>query len=380
VKSKYRYVLPEIQALLASRDLFAKAASEPTRYSYADALLKLGGQNPDVVSLDADVSKSMKTTMFAAKFPERSFNFGIAEQNMMAAAAGMATTGLIPFANTYAVFASMRALDMVRNSIHYPRLNVKIAASHSGLTPGPDGVTHQAQEDLSIMRALAGSTVIAPADPTSTRMAVHAAAAYQGPVYLSFTRDPVPVLYDESFPFRIGKAVVVREGSDVAIVANRDLVVQALIAAELLAKKGIDARVIDCHTLKPLDERTILAAARETGAVVTAENNIIFGGLGSAVAEVLVEKLPTPMKRVGVQDTFAESGPYLEVIDKYGLTARHIVKAVNEVMRRKAAPAPVSKRKAMPAARAVAAKPGPKKVAAKPKPKRKPQARRPGRR
>jgi transketolase len=335
VKSKYRYVLPEIQALLTSKELFAKATSEPTRYSYADALLALGGTNPDVVSLDADVSKSMKTTMFAAKYPERSFNFGIAEQNMMAAAAGMATTGLIPFANTYAVFASMRALDMVRNSIHYPRLNVKIAASHSGITPGPDGVTHQAQEDLSIMRALAGSTVIAPADPTSTRMAVHAAAAYQGPVYLSFTRDPVPVLYDETFPFKIGKAVVVREGRDAAIIANRDLVIQALIAAELLAKKGIDVRVIDCHTLKPLDERMVLKAAKETGAIVTAENNIIFGGLGSAVAEVLVEKYPVPMKRVGVQDTFAESGPYLEVIDKYGLTARHIVKAVNEVLKRK---------------------------------------------
>jgi transketolase len=337
VKSKYRYVLPEIQTLLTSKDLFAKAKSEPTRYSYADALLALGEQNPDVVSLDADVSKSMKTTLFAAKFPERSFNFGIAEQNMMAAAAGMATTGLIPFANTYAVFASMRALDMVRNSIHYPRLNVKIAASHSGITPGPDGVTHQAQEDLSIMRALAGSTVIAPADPTSTRMAVHAAAAYNGPVYLSFTRDPVPVLYDESFPFKIGKAVVVREGKDAAIFANRDLVVQALMAAELLAKKGIDVRVIDCHTLKPLDEPMVLKAARDTGALVTAENNIIYGGLGSAVAELLVEKFPIPMKRVGVGNTFAESGPYLEVIDKYGLTARHIVKAVNDVLRRKPA-------------------------------------------
>jgi transketolase len=261
----------------------------------------------------------------------------------------MATTGLIPFANTYAVFASMRALDMVRNSIHYPRLNVKIAASHSGLTPGPDGVTHQAQEDLSIMRALAGSTVIAPADPTSTRMAVHAAAAYEGPVYLSLTRDPVPVLYDESFPFKIGKAVVVREGSDAAIIANRDLVVQALIAAEVLAKKGIDVRVIDCHTLKPLDEQMVLKAARDTGAIVTAENNIIYGGLGSAVAELLVEKYPIPMKRVGVGNTFAESGPYLEVIDKYGLTARHIVKAVKDVLKRK--PAAKVKSQAKPKAK-----------------------------
>ncbi len=343
MKSKYRYVLPEIQALLASSDLFAKATSEPTRYSYAAALLALGEQNPNVVSLDADVSKSMKTTMFAAKFPERSFNFGIAEQNMMAAAAGMATTGLIPFANTYAVFASMRALDMVRNSIHYPRLNVKIAASHSGITPGPDGVTHQAQEDLSIMRAIAGSTVIAPADPTSTRMAVMAAAAYEGPVYLSFTRDPVPVIYAEEFPFAIGKAVQVREGRDATIIANRDIVVQALMAAELLGKKGIDVRVIDCHTLKPLDEKMVLKAARETGAIVTAENNIIYGGLGSAVAELLVEKYPVPMKRIGVKDTFAESGPYLEVIDKYGLTARHIVAAVKAVLRRKP-PAKIARR------------------------------------
>jgi transketolase len=344
VKSNYRYVLPEIQELLSAKDLFARAKSEPTRYSYANALLALGEKNPEVVSLDADVSKSMKTTMFAAKFPERSFNFGIAEQNMMAAAAGMATTGLIPFANTYAVFASMRALDMVRNSIHYPHLNVKIAASHSGITPGPDGVTHQAQEDLSIMRAIAGSTVIAPADPTTTRMAVMAAAEYEGPVYLSFTRDPVPVLYDESFPFAIGKAVEVRRGSDAAIIANRDLVVQALIAAELLSKKGIDVRVLDCHTLKPLDERMILKAARETGAIVTAENNILYGGLGSAVAELLVERYPVPMKRVAVQDTFAESGPYLEVIDKYGLTARHIVKAVRDVLRRK----PHARAKAQP--------------------------------
>ena len=335
MKSSYHYILPEVQTLLSSKDLLVKAKGEPTRLSYGEALLALGSQNPNVISLDADVSKPMKTFLFAAKFPERSFNFGIAEQNMMAAAAGMATTGLIPFANTYAVFASMRALDMVRNSIHYPHLNVKIAASHSGLTPGPDGVTHQAQEDLSIMRALAGSTVIAPADPTSTKMAVYAAAEYEGPVYLSFTRDPVPVLYDETFPFKIGKAVLVREGSDAAIIANRDLVVQALIAAELLAKKGIEVRVIDCHTLKPLDESMVLKAARDTGAIVTAENNIIYGGLGSAVAELLVEKHPIPMKRVGVGNTFAESGPYLEVIDKYGLSARHIVKAVNEVLKRK---------------------------------------------
>jgi transketolase len=321
--------------MLAAEDLFKRAAQQATRYSYAEAILELGEKNPDVVVLDADVSKSIRTSDFAEKFPERAFNFGIAEQNMMAAAAGMATTGLIPFASTYAVFASLRALDMVRNSIHYPCLNVKIAASHSGITPGPDGVTHQGQEDLSIMRAIANSTVIAPADPSTTKLAVWAAAEFHGPVYLSFTRDPVPVLFDLDYPFEIGKAVTVRDGSDASIIANRDLVVQALMAAERLAARGIEVRVIDCHTLKPLDIDMVLQAAGETGAIVTAENNVIYGGLGSAVAEVLAENCPTPMKRVGVRDTFAESGPYLELIDKYGLTARHIVAAVEEVLKRK---------------------------------------------
>ncbi len=333
--SPYRYVLPEIVESLASTDFFSKAPQQPTRYAYAEAVIELGEKNPAVVVLDADVSKSIKTHEFAEKFPDRSFNFGIAEQNMMAAAAGMATTGLIPFATTYAVFASMRALDMVRNSIHYPKLNVKIAASHGGITPGPDGVTHQGQEDLSILRAVANSTVIAPADPVSTRMAVWAAAEFQGPVYLSFTRDPVPILYGTDYPFKIGKAVTIRAGKDASIIANRDLVVQALIAAKRLAEKGIDTRVIDCHTLKPLDTETLLAAARDTGAIVTAENNVWFGGLGSAVAELLVENDPIPMKRVGVQDLFTESGPYLELLEKYGLSAGHIASAVEEVVRRK---------------------------------------------
>lgn len=321
--------------MLSSENFFKQIESKPTRSSYAEAILEIGEKNPRVVVLDADVSKSIGTNKFAEKYPERSFNFGIAEQNMFAAAAGMATTGMIPFASTYAVFASLRALDMVRNSIHYPRLNVKIAASHSGITPGPDGVTHQGQEDLSIMRSIAGSTVIAPADPVSAKLAVHAAAKFIGPVYLSFTRDPVPVMYEHNFPFNIGKAVVIREGKDATVIANRDLVVQALLAAERLAARGIDVRVIDCHTIKPLDTEMILKAAEETGAVVTAENNIIYGGLGSAVAEVLAEKRPTVMKRVGVQDTFAESGPYHELIDKYGLSARHIITAIEEVLKRR---------------------------------------------
>jgi transketolase len=331
----YPYFRPEIVELLVTDDLFAKAEQQPTRYSYAEAILELGEKNPKVVVLDADVSKSIKTNKFADKFPDRSFNFGVAEQNMMAAAAGMATTGLIPFATTYAVFASMRALDMVRNSIHYPKLNVKIAASHSGITPGPDGVTHQGQEDLSIIRAIANSTIIAPADPATTKLAVWAAAEYEGPVYLSFTRDPVPAIFDLNYPFEIGKAVTVREGTDATIIALRDLVVQSLIAAEHLAAKGLNVRVMDCHTLKPLDVEAVLAAAGETGAIVTAENNVFFGGLGSAVAEVLVENNPIPMKRIGVRDTFAESGPYLDLLDKYGLSAHHIEAAVEEVIKRK---------------------------------------------
>jgi transketolase len=338
--SPYHFLRPEILDLLTSGDLsaqdpFASAQKQATRHAYAEAVLELGERNPDVVVLDADVSTSIGTDKFAEKFPERSFNFGVAEQNMMAAAAGMATTGLIPFASTYAVFASMRALDQVRNSIHYPRLNVKIAASHSGITPGPDGVTHQGQEDISILRSLAGSTVIAPADSPTTKLAIWAAAEWDGPVYLSFTRDPVPFLFDMDFPFEIGKAVTIRNGADVTIVAMRDLVAQSLIAAEQLARQGIDARLIYCHTIKPLDEEAVLQAAEETGAMVTAENNIIFGGLGSAVAEVLVENHPIPMKRIGVGDTFAESGPYLEVIRKYGLTSEFIIEAAQQVIARK---------------------------------------------
>jgi transketolase len=333
--SAYHFVRPEFLDRLKQDDPFVGGEQQATRYAYAEAILEIGEQNEDVVVLDADVSKSLKTIEFAQRFPERSFNFGIAEQNMMASAAGMATTGLIPFASTYAMFAALRALDQIRNSIHYPRLNVKIAASHSGITPGPDGVTHQAQEDLSIMRTLAGSTVIAPADPTTTKMAIHAAAAWDGPVYLSFTRDPVPVVFTEDYPFEIGKAVTVRDGSDVTIVAMRDLLAHAIVAAEKLAAEGLSVRVIDCHTLKPLDEETILQAAEETGAIVTAENNVVYGGLGGAVAELMVENNPIPMQLIGMKNTFAESGPYLALLEKYGLSSSHIAQAVRDVVARK---------------------------------------------
>ncbi len=209
MKSPYHYVRADVIAKLGEDDPFAGLEKQATRFAYAEAIVEVGEKHPEVVVCDADVSKSIKTTMFHERFPERSFNFGIAEQNMMAAAAGMATTGLVPFVSTYAVFASMRALDQLRNSIHYPRLNVKVAASHSGITPGPDGVTHQAQEDMSLLRAIAGSTVIAGADSVTVKMAVHASAVWEGPVYLSFTRDPVPLLYTEDYPYEIGKAVVV---------------------------------------------------------------------------------------------------------------------------------------------------------------------------
>jgi transketolase len=335
IQAPYHYILPEIVERLGSGEPFDGVEKQATRYAYAEAILEIGERNEDVVVLDADVSKSIKTWDFGQRFPERWFNFGVAEQNMMAAAAGMASTGLIPFASTYAVFASLRALDQVRNSIHYPRLNVKIAASHGGITPGPDGVTHQGQEDISIMRPIANSTVVVPADSVSCKKAIWAAAEYDGPVYLSFTRDPVPLLYTADYPFEIGKAVVVRDGADVTIIALRDLVAHSLVAAERLAGEGLSVRVIDCHTLKPLDVGAVLQAAEETGAIVTAENNVIFGGLGSAVAEVLVENLPIPMERIGVRDTFAESGPYLALIDKYGLSTPHIARAVRRVAARK---------------------------------------------
>jgi transketolase len=334
-ENKYHHVRPEVIPLLASGELFTKAEQQATRYSYAEAIIELGERNPDVAVLNADVSKSVRTHKFAEKFPERSFNFGIAEQNMMAAAAGMATTGLIPYATTYAVFASMRALDQVRNSIHYPRLNVKIAASHGGITPGPDGPTHQGQEDLSIIRAIAHSTIVAGADSPTVKLATWAAAEYEGPVYLSFTRDPVPILFDLDYPFEIGKAVTIRDGTDATIIAIRDMVSQSLVAAAQLAEKELDVRVIDCHTLKPIDEEAIIQAAKETGAIVTVESNIRYGGLGGAVAEVLVENYPVPMKLIAMRNSFAESGPYLGIVKKYGMSADHIADAVREVVARK---------------------------------------------
>jgi len=329
---QYRYLRPSVVELIQEGTLFARAEKRTTRYSFADALLELGGQREDVVVLNADVSKGMGTYTFAERYPGRGFNLGIAEQNMIAMAAGMAHSGLMPFVVTYAVFATLRGLDMIRNSVCYTRANVKFGCGHAGITPAEDGATHQGQEDLSIMRAMPHMTVIAPADDVSAQKAVFAAAAHAGPVYLSLTKEPLPLLYEATFPFVIGQAVTVRTGQDATIIANRDMVAHALLAAEMAAAEGLDVRVIDCHTVKPLDEETILEAAQDTGALVTAEDNVLAGGLGSAVAELLIEHHPVPMRRIGVPDTFCQSGPYLQLLERYGLSARHILDAVHAVV------------------------------------------------
>ena len=301
-----------------------------TREAYGEALAEIGEEIKDIVVLDADLSGSTKTAIFAKKFPERFFNMGIAEQNLMGTAAGFATCGKIPFASTFAIFATGRAFEQVRNSICYPGLNVKIAATHAGLTVGEDGATHQAIEDLAIMRALPNMTVINPADSVEARKAVRAAALHKGPVYLRFGRLPVETIFDEDYEFEIGKGKVLKEGTDAAIIATGIMVGEALKAAEILEKDGIKATVVNIHTLKPIDEEIILKAA-ECGAIVTAEEHNVIGGLGSAVAEVLAEKKPTLMRRIGIKDEFGQSGKPQELLKLYNLTAEDIVKAVKEM-------------------------------------------------
>ena len=305
----------------------------PTRHAYGEELVALGGDLPNLVVLEADISKSTQTYRFARAFPERFFQMGVAEANMMLVAAGLATTGKIPFVSTYAVFGAMRACEQVRTFIAHTHLNVKIACSHGGVTPGNDGVTHQATEDLGIMRTIPGMTVIMPADYHATRRLVRAAAYHSGPVYLRFTRDPVPVIYTAADEFVIGKGKVVQAGEDVSLVAIGDFVAVALEARALLAQRGISAEVLDIHTLKPLDRDLIVASARKTRRVVTLEDHQIHGGLGSAVAEVLGEECPTPMRRIGLRDTFAESGEYRLLLRKYGMDAEATVAAVMELMR-----------------------------------------------
>jgi len=307
-----------------------------TRNAYGRALVELGRRFPEIVVLDADLSKSTKTHEFARAFPDRFFNMGIAEQNLMGTAAGFALAGKIPFASTFAVFATGRPFDQVRNTIAYPGLNVKIVATHAGITVGEDGASHQAVEDIALMRALPNMTVIVPADATETARAVAAAAAHQGPVYMRLGRPAVPVLFGEDYEFRLGAAAVLREGSDAAICATGVMVAEALKAAEQLAAQGIEVAVANIHTIKPLDVETIVHLARKTGALVTAEEHTIYGGLGSAVAEVLGEHYPVPLVRVGIKDRFGESGAPAQLMEAFGLTASHIVRAVEVVRRRRA--------------------------------------------
>ena len=310
-------------------------ANIATRDAYGQALAELGATNDKVVVLDADLSKSTKTNDFKKLFPERFFNIGIAEQNLMGTAAGFAATGKIPFASSFAVFAVGRAYDQIRNSIAYPRLNVKIAATHAGLTVGEDGGSHQMLEDIALMRAVPNMTVIVPADGVETRQAVLAAAAYDGPVYIRLGRPKVPVLFGEDYEFEIGKGVVLRDGSDVTLVATGIMVSKPVEAAETLAAEGINAAVVNISTIKPVDDALLIAMAQKTGAVVTCEEHNIYGGLGSAVAEVLVENCPVPMTRVGVEDSFGESGLPDQLLEKYRLTVDNIVKKAKAVMARK---------------------------------------------
>ena len=296
-----------------------------TRESYGNALAALG-EKYDFVVLDADLAAATKTGIFKKKFPERFFDCGIAEGNMMTVAAGIATTGKPVFASTFAMFAAGRAFEQVRNSIAYPHLNVKIGATHAGITVGEDGATHQCIEDFALMRAIPGMTVINPADATEARAAVEAAINFNGPVYIRFGRYAVPVLFDkDDYKFELGKGIEVKDGSDLTIIATGMMVGMALEAAEALAAKGISARVVNIHTLKPIDKDIILKAARETGAIVTAEEHSIIGGLGSAVAEVVGEGCPVPVVRLGVNDEFGHSGKVPPLLEMYGLTPANIV-------------------------------------------------------
>lgn len=297
-----------------------------TRESYGKALVELGKAYSEIVVLDADLCESTKTVYFKNEFPDRFFDCGIAEQNMVSVAAGLATCGKIPFCSSFAMFASGRAFDQIRNSVAYPKLNVKICATHAGITVGEDGATHQCLEDMGIMRTIPNMVVINPGDDVEAKAALRAAAKYDGPVYMRFGRAPVPVIFDEAtYKFEIGKGMLLAEGTDVTIVATGILIEAALAAKELLANEGISAEVIDICTIKPIDRELLIASAKKTGAVVTAEEHNIIGGLGSAVTEVLSETVPTPVMRVGVEDQFGRSGKVPALLSFYGLTAENIV-------------------------------------------------------
>lgn len=313
----------------------AEVIKKATRDGYGEALLELGAENPDVVVLDADLAAATKTGVFKKAYPERFVDVGIAEGNMMSIAAGLATTGKTVFASSFAMFAAGRAFEQVRNSIGYPHLNVKIGATHGGISVGEDGATHQCCEDLALMRTIPGMTVINPADAIEAKKAVKAAAALDGPVYLRFGRLAVPVFSSPDEPFVIGKAKELVAGSDVTVIATGLLVNEALTASRQLAQEGISVRVINMATIKPIDRDAIVRAAKETGAIVTAEEHNIIGGLGSAVAEVVCETVPVPVLRVGVEDVFGQSGPAVELLKLYGLSADNIIAKAKEAIQRK---------------------------------------------
>ena len=304
-----------------------------TRESYGNALIEIGKENPNLVVLDADLAAATKTGMFKKVFPERHIDCGIAESNMAGVAAGLSLTGKIPFMSSFAMFAAGRAFEQVRNSVGYPKLNVKIGATHAGISVGEDGATHQCCEDLALMRTIPGMVVMNPSDDVEAKAAVKAALDHEGPVYIRFGRLAVPVINDRpDYKFELGKGVVLREGKDVTLVATGLEVSETLAAAEKLAADGIDAKVINIHTIKPLDEELIVAAAKETGKVVTIEEHSVIGGLGSAVCDCLSEKAPTKVLKIGVNDTYGESGPAVELIKKYGLDSEGIYAKVKEFM------------------------------------------------
>lgn len=303
-----------------------------TREAYGKALAELANTNENIVVLDADLSKSTKTSEFKAICPERFFNMGIAEANMVSVAAGLSTCGKIPFVSTFAMFAAGRAYEQIRNEIGYPHLNVKIGATHAGISVGEDGATHQCNEDIALMRTIPGMTVINPCDDVEARAAVKAAYEIDGPVYLRFGRLAAPVLNKEDYKFEVGKGVTMREGKDLTIVATGLMVSSALEAAEKLSQDGIEATVINIHTIKPLDEDLIVESAKATGKVVTVEEHSVIGGLGSAVCDCLSAKCPTPVTKIGVQDVYGHSGPAVELLKEFGLDGEGVYKSIKEIM------------------------------------------------
>ncbi len=305
-----------------------------TRESYGNALKELAREHSNIVVMDADLAEATKTSIFKKEFPNRHFDCGIAEQNMLSAAAGLSTTGVVPFVSSFAMFAAGRAFEQIRNSIAYPKNNVKICATHAGISVGEDGASHQCCEDIALMRTLPNMVVMCPADDVEAKAAVKAAYEYQGPVYMRLGRLAVPVFHEEEgFEFQIGKGKVLHEGNDVTIIANGLMVKEAMDAAKIMEEKGVGVRVINMCTIKPLDDELVLKAAKETGRIITAEEHSIIGGLGEAVCSLLSEKCPTPVKRVGVNDEFGYSGPAVDLLKEFGLSAEHLVEVVEEFIK-----------------------------------------------